>query len=346
MKALVVGGGGFVGPYLVRHLKDELGYEVTVTKTEKETLAMDGAVVKNLDILDKNQISELLNEEKPDYLFHLAAQSSVAYSWKNPTLTVDVNIKGCVNLLEAVKDADKKPRVLLIGSGEEYGHIKKDECPIIEDNVLRPGNIYAATKSCQNMLGKIYSDAYGLDIMMVRAFNHIGPNQTPVFVVADFCKQVADIEKGKQEPVIYVGNLSAKRDFTDVRDVVKAYALLVKGGKRGETYNVGRGHAVAIEDILKEIVSMSDKDIEVKVDEKKLRPVDVPIIEPDIEKIKKEVGWEPVIELRQHIFGCKFFIDLQLLPCIHLLCHLSAYFDRKNNDIDKNTIYVIYTCLK
>lgn len=299
MKALVVGGGGFVGPYLVRHLKDELGYEVTVTKTEKETLAMDGAVVKNLDILDKNQISELLNEEKPDYLFHLAAQSSVAYSWKNPTLTVDVNIKGCVNLLEAVKDADEKPRVLLIGSGEEYGHIKKDECPIIEDNVLRPGNIYAATKLCQNMLGKIYSDAYGLDIMMVRAFNHIGPNQTPVFVVADFCKQVADIEKGKQEPVIYVGNLSAKRDFTDVRDVVKAYALLVKGGKRGETYNVGRGHAVAIEDILKEIVSMSDKDIEVKVDEKKLRPVDVPIIEPDIEKIKKEVGWEPVIELRQ-----------------------------------------------
>ena len=299
MKALVVGGGGFVGPYLVRHLKDELGYEVTVTKTEKETLAMDGAVVKNLDILDKNQISELLNEEKPDYLFHLAAQSSVAYSWKNPTLTVDVNIKGCVNLLEAVKDADEKPRVLLIGSGEEYGHIKKDECPIIEDNVLRPGNIYAATKSCQNMLGKIYSDAYGLDIMMVRAFNHIGPNQTPVFVVADFCKQVADIEKGKQEPVIYVGNLSAKRDFTDVWDVVKAYALLVKGGKRGETYNVGRGHAVAIEDILKEIVSMSDKDIEVKVDEKKLRPVDVPIIEPDIEKIKKEVGWEPVIELRQ-----------------------------------------------
>ena len=299
MKALVVGGGGFVGPYRVRHLKDELGYEVTVTKTEKETLAMDGAVVKNLDILDKNQISELLNEEKPDYLFHLAAQSSVAYSWKNPTLTVDVNIKGCVNLLEAVKDADEKPRVLLIGSGEEYGHIKKDECPIIEDNVLRPGNIYAATKSCQNMLGKIYSDAYGLDIMMVRAFNHIGPNQTPVFVVADFCKQVADIEKGKQEPVIYVGNLSAKRDFTDVRDVVKAYALLVKGGKRGETYNVGRGHAVAIEDILKEIVSMSDKDIEVKVDEKKLRPVDVPIIEPDIEKIKKEVGWEPVIELRQ-----------------------------------------------
>ena len=291
MKALVVGGGGFVGPYLVRHLTKDLGYDVTVTKTEKETLTIDSAVVRNLDILDKDQISELLSEEKPDYLFHLAAQSSVAYSWKNPTLTVDVNIKGCVNLLEAVKDADKKPRVLLIGSGEEYGHIKKDECPIIEDNVLRPGNIYAATKSCQNMLGKIYSDAYGLDVMMVRAFNHIGPNQTPMFVVADFCKQVADIEKGKQEPVIYVGNLSAKRDFTDVRDVVN--------GRRGETYNVGTGHAIEIRQILDEIIAMSDRDIEVKIDEKKLRPVDVPIIEPDIDKIRKEVGWQPVISLKQ-----------------------------------------------
>ena len=135
--------------------------------------------------------------------------------------------------------------------------------------------------------------------MMVRAFNHIGPNQTPMFVVADFCKQVADIEKGIQEPVIYVGNLSAKRDFTDVRDVVKAYAKLVKGGKRGETYNVGTGNAIAIEDILNKIVSMSDKNIEVKIDEKKLRPVDVPIIEPDISKIKSEVGWEPQIPLEQ-----------------------------------------------
>ena len=279
MKALVIGGGGFVGPYLVRHLTDDCGYEVTVTKTEKEQLVMDNAVVKNLDILDIGQIVELLKAEQPDYIFHLAAQSSVAYSWKNPTLTIDVNIKGCVNLLDAVRQLDKKPRVLLIGSGEEYGHIKEGECPIVEDNTVRPGNIYAATKACQNMLGKIYSDAYGLDIMMVRAFNHIGPNQTPMFVVADFCKQVADIEKGRQEPVIYVGNLSAKRDFTDVRDVVKAYALLVEHGRRG--------------------VAMSDTAIEVKVDENKLRPVDVPIIEPDIDKIKSEVGWQPVISLEQ-----------------------------------------------
>ena len=297
MKALVVGGGGFVGPYLVKHLKEEQGMEVYVTKTEKETLDMDCSGIYNLDILELSQVAELLNKIRPDYIFHLAAQSSVAYSWKNPGLTIDVNIKGCVNLLDGIRQLDYKPRVLLIGSGEEYGHIKDGECPIVEDNVLRPGNIYAATKSCQNMLGKIYSDAYDMDVMMVRAFNDIGPNQTPVFVVADFCKQVADIENGLSEPVIYVGNLSARRDFTDVRDVVRAYAMLVKDGKRGETYNVGRGHAVAIQEILERIVALSDKDIEVRVDESKLRPVDVPIIEPDITKIRETVGWEPEIEL-------------------------------------------------
>lgn len=297
MKALVVGGGGFVGPYLVSHLTKELGYEVNVTKTQKEILNIADVGIYDLDILDIEQIKELLNNLRPDYIFHLAAQSSVAYSWKNPELTIDVNIKGCVNLLDAIKELDYKPRVLLIGSGEEYGHIKQDECPIVEDNVLRPGNIYAATKSCQNMLGKIYADAYGLDIMMVRAFNHIGPNQTPTFVVADFCKQVAEIEKGIKEPIMYVGNLSAKRDFTDVRDVVKAYALLVKGGKRGETYNVGSGHAIAIEEILNKIIALSDRDIKVEVDPNKLRPVDVPIIEPDITKINEAVGWKPEIEL-------------------------------------------------
>jgi GDP-4-dehydro-6-deoxy-D-mannose reductase len=297
MKALIIGGGGFVGPYLVRELVQNQGMEVDVTKTEKEEVNLPNVTVHNLDILDIAQIAELLNRLKPDYIFHLAAQSSVAYSWKNPGLTIDVNIKGCANLLDAVKDLDYKPRVLLIGSGEEYGHIKDGECPIVEDNVLRPGNIYAATKSCQNMLGRIYAQGYGLDIMMVRAFNHIGPNQTPTFVVADFCKQVADIEKGLAEPIIYVGNLSAKRDFTDVRDVVRAYGLLVQGGVSGETYNVGTGHAIAIQEILDMIVGMSSAKISVRVDENKLRPVDVPIIEPDITKIKNTVGWTPRIKL-------------------------------------------------
>ena len=299
MKALIIGGGGFVGPFLVNHLHDDLGYEVAVTKTAKEQLALSNAVVYDCDILNKSEITDVLETVRPDYIFHLAAQSSVSVSWKNPALTIDVNIKGAVNMLDAVRELDYKPRVLLIGSGEEYGHIRQEECPIIEDTVLRPGNIYAATKSCQNMLGSIYAAAYHMDVMMVRAFNHIGPNQTPLFVVADFCKQVAEIEKGIKDPVMYVGNLSAKRDFTDVRDVVRAYALLVQKGKAGETYNIGTGHALAIQEILDRIISLSDKEIEVRVDAERLRPVDVPIIEPDISKVHDCTGWKPQIPLEQ-----------------------------------------------
>lgn len=299
MRALVIGGGGFVGPYLVRHLHNDLGYEVSVTKTEKEQLQLPEAKIYDCDILDKAQITKVLEMVRPDYIFHLAAQSSVSVSWKNPALTIDVNIKGGINVLDAIRELDYKPRTLLIGSGEEYGHIRQEDCPIKEDTVLRPGNIYAATKSCQNMLGSIYASAYDMDVVMVRAFNHIGPNQTPIFVVADFCKQVAEIEKGIKEPVMYVGNLSAKRDFTDVRDVVQAYAMLVKEGVRGETYNVGTGHALAIQEILDKIISLSTSKIEVQVDPDKLRPVDVPIIEPDISKINKCTGWEPKISLEQ-----------------------------------------------
>ncbi len=306
MKSLIIGGAGFVGAYLVRHLKNDLGQDVVVTKMAHEQLSIDGVDMDNIEVLNLNilkeeDVVELFQKVHPDYIFHLAAQSSVSISWKKPALTVDVNVKGGVNVLEALRKLDYKPRVLLIGSGEEYGHIREGETPINEDNNTRPGNIYAATKACQNMLGKIYADAYGLNVMMVRAFNHIGPNQTPLFVVADFCKQVAEIEAGKQEPVIRVGNLSAARDFTDVRDVVRAYAMLVEKGKPGETYNVGSGKAVVIEDILKMILSQSTKEIRIEVDEAKLRPVDVPIIEADITKLYQTAGWIKEIELRQTI---------------------------------------------
>ena len=306
MKSLIIGGAGFVGAYLVRHLKNDLGQDVVVTKMPREQVKVDGVdmdsiQVCDLDILQKESIVALFREIRPDYIYHLAAQSSVSVSWKNPALTVYVNVKGGVNVLEALRELDYKPRVLFIGSGEEYGHILPNETPIKEENVSRPGNIYAATKACQNMLAKIYADAYGLDVMMVRAFNHIGPNQMPLFVVADFCKQVAEIEAGNREPVMKVGNLSAKRDFTDVRDVVRAYALLMKSGCAGETYNIGSGHAIAIEDILKQILDHSTVEIRVEVDPERLRPVDVPIIEADTTKVYEATGWKPEISLEQTI---------------------------------------------
>lgn len=300
MKAMIIGGAGFVGAYLTRHLHDDLKWEVVVTKMPQEQIEANAKVV-DLNILESDKVVSLLQEEQPDYIFHLAAQSSVAVSWKNPGLTVDVNIKGAVNVLEAVRVMEKPARVLLIGSGEEYGHILPEESPIKETNHVRPGNIYAATKACQNMLGAIYAEAYQMDVMMVRAFNHIGPNQAPIFVVADFCKQVAEMEAGMREPVMQVGNLSAKRDFTDVRDVVRAYGLLVQYGKAGETYNVGSGQAIAIEQILQMIVSKSALDIQIEIDPEKLRPVDVPIIEADTQKLVQMTGWKQEISLEQTI---------------------------------------------
>lgn len=300
-RAIIIGAAGFVGSYLAKHLQSEYGVKVAVTKLSHEVLEIEGADAYDLDIMKKEDVVNLLFQIRPDYIFHLAAQSSVGLSWKNPGLTIDINIKGSINVMDAVRELYYKPRILLIGSGEEYGHIKECEIPIAEDNRIRPGNIYAATKACQNMIGNIYAQAYDMNLMMVRAFNHIGPTQAPIFVVADFCKQVAEIEKGFRPPIMYVGNLSAMRDFTDVRDVVRAYALLVQKGSAGETYNVGSGHAVSIREILDMIVSLSDKKIEVKVDPNKLRPVDIPVIEADTRKLKMATGWEQMIPLRQTI---------------------------------------------
>jgi len=299
-KALVIGAAGFVGDYLIRELNDN-GIDAYATKLPHEILVGEFAKVYDLDILDREAVVNILYEIQPDYIFHLAAQSSVGVAWKNPLLTVDVNIKGSINVMDAVRDLFYKPRLLLIGSGEEYGHIKPEETPISEDNALRPGNIYAATKACQNMIGSIYSKAYDMDLMMVRAFNHIGPGQASLFVVSDFCRQVAEIEKGIREPVIKVGNLAAKRDFTDVRDVVRAYVKLVQVGEAGETYNVGSGNAQEIRQILNKVVAMSDREIRVETDPNKIRPVDVPIIEADITKLNTLTGWKPVIPVDQTI---------------------------------------------
>ncbi|WP_434309600.1 GDP-mannose 4,6-dehydratase [Hominifimenecus sp. rT4P-3] len=298
MKALIVGGSGFVGGYLAQDLK-KVGWSVAMTMLSSEK-APEGHDVYPLNILEQAQIADILRCLCPDVIFHLAAQSSVGLSWKNPALTVDVNIKGAVNLLEAVREIpDYQPRILLIGSGEEYGYVLPEEVPVSENIKVRPGNLYAATKVAQNLIGNIYAKAYGMPIVMVRAFNHIGAGQKTGFVVADFCKQVAEVEAGLREPVIQVGNLSARRDFTDVRDVVRAYRLLAEKGKSGETYNVGSGHAVGIDELLAQILSLSEAKIRVEVDAKRLRPIDIPVIEADIAKLKGHTGWKPEIPLRE-----------------------------------------------
>ncbi len=300
-KALIIGAGGFVGSYLINCLRHEFHMEVHATKLNGTTFSHPSARIYDLDILDREAVRKLLDKIRPDYIFHLAAQSSVSAAWKDPMLTIDVNIKGSVNVMDAVRELPYKPRILIIGSGEEYGHIRDGQTPISEETMLRPGNLYAATKACQNMIGSIYAKAYGMEIILVRAFNHVGPGQAPIFVVSDFCKQTAEIEMGLREPLIRVGNLSARRDFTDVRDVVRAYGLLSLKGTAGETYNVGSGTAIKIRQILDLIVGMSSAKIGVEVDPAKIRPVDVPVIEADIIKITKATGWKPVISIEQTI---------------------------------------------
>lgn len=300
MKALIIGAAGFVGGYLAKHLQRDCGWSVSVTKLEQETFCMEDAAVYNLDILDGEAVQQLLFQIEPDYIFHLAAQSSVAFSWKNPDLTVDINIKGCISVLEAARKLKKQPRILLVGSGEEYGIGCIGQFSE-KETVLHPQNIYAATKACQNMLGTIYAHAYQMEIILVRAFNHIGPKQSPIFVVSDFCRQVAEMEAGKREPVLLVGNLAAKRDFTDVRDIVRAYGMLIQKGKAGETYNVGSGKAVAIQEILEKILQLSQKEIRVECDQNKLRPLDLPVMEADIRKLQEVTGWKPQILLEDTI---------------------------------------------
>lgn len=300
MRSLIIGGSGFVGAYLARHLT-ELGHEVAVTGMPQGRAGIDGALQYGLDILDQDAVCSLLGQERPDFVFHLAAQSSVAVSWEDPALTVDVNVKGSVHVLEAVRRLGKGTRLLLVGSGEEYGRILPDGAPVGEGHGVMPGNVYAATKACQNMLGGIYARAYGMDVVMVRAFNHIGPGQPPQFVVPDFCRQVAEIEAGRREAVIRTGNLGARRDFTDVRDVVRAYALLAEKGAAGETYNVGSGHAVSIGEVLQVVLRQSSAKIRWEVDPGKFRPLDAPAIEADITKLREATGWEPRIGLGQTI---------------------------------------------
>ena len=297
-KVLIIGGAGFVGGYLSEILIEN-GFEVHSTCLPDEKIKNPECKAHNLDILDKNQISAVLDEVKPDVIYHLAAQSSVALSWKNPQLTVDINIKGTLNVLDSLRDSGLDSRIILIGSGEEYGYIK--HCPVSEEETLRPGNIYAATKACQSMIGNIYARAYKMDIVMVRAFNHIGAGQLPQFVVSDFCKQVAEIEKGIKAPEMRVGNLDARRDFTDVRDVVRAYMLLGEKGKSGELYNVGSGKAMAIREILDIIISQSTEDIKITVDPERLRPSDIPVIEADISRITADTGWKPEIPIEETI---------------------------------------------
>ncbi len=253
------------------------------------------------DLKDIVSLKKCLAEIKPDQIFHLAAQSFVPFSWKSPSETFSINAIGQINLFEAVLSLNLSPRIQVAGTSEEYGLVNADEIPMKETNPLRPLSPYAVSKVAQDLLAWQYYKSYGLKTVRTRGFNHTGPRRGEVFICSNFAKQIVEIEKGKKEPVIYVGDLEAKRDFTDVRDTVRGYWVCLEKGKEGVVYNVGSGKTYSMKGVLDLLLSLSKVDVKIEVDPERLRPSDVPILLSDCTKIKELTGWEPKIPFRQSL---------------------------------------------
>ncbi|MCP4542317.1 MAG: GDP-mannose 4,6-dehydratase [Chloroflexi bacterium] len=302
MRALITGAGGFVGGHLCAYLLAHTNWELlgTVYPHPVEVEQPEPRLrLKYADLRNRKQVSTLVDEVQPDYIFHLAAQAFVPASFADPWDTLENNIRGQLNLLEAIRQSEHETRFLIIGSNEEYGAPKPDELPVMEKNPLRPNNPYAVSKVTQDFLGLQYHLSYGLPIVRVRPFNHTGPGQSPRFVVPAFASQIARIEAGLQEPVMKVGNLKAARDFTDVRDIVRGYHLAATLGKPGQVYNLASEQPQTIQGLLKTLLSYAQVEIRVERDPDRYRPVDVPEVYGSSEKFRHITGWTPQIPFEQ-----------------------------------------------
>ena len=301
-KALITGITGFAGSHLAEHL---LHKKMEVYGTARWRSKLDNIEhIKNdihlltADMRDGHSLEVVLDESKPDYIFHLAAQSFVPMSWRAPADTMETNVIGTIHLFEAIRKLNISPKIQVAGSSEEYGMVYPNELPIKEENPLRPLSTYGVSKVAVDKLSYQYHMSYGLHIVVTRGFNHTGPRRGDVFVSSNFAKQIAEIEKGA-EPIIHVGNLEAKRDFTDVRDMVRGYLLAVEKCQPGESYNMCSGDAIRIMDLLNLLMSMTNKKIEVQQDPDRMRPSDVGILQGDSSKFKKQTGWKQTIPLEK-----------------------------------------------
>jgi len=306
MNVLITGITGFAGShlaeYIFAHHPDVEVHGIVRWRSRMDNIAhlvRDGKVhLHEADLKDMISLRKMLAEARPDRIFHLAAQSFVPASWRLPAETFMINAVGQVNLFEAVLAEKLEPRIQIAGSSEEYGMVHPDEVPMKETNPLRPLSPYAVSKVAQDLLGYQYWQSYRLHVVRTRGFNHTGPRRGDVFVTSNFARQIARIEKGQVEPVIRVGNLEAKRDFTDVRDTVRAYWLALEKGDPGDVYNIGSGTTISMKDMLGILLSHSPAKVEVRVDPDRLRPSDVQILYADPSKFHAKTGWVPKIPLQ------------------------------------------------
>jgi len=303
-RVLVTGVTGFAGSHLVDYMLERgdceiVGIQRWRSRTENIEHFMDRIAMVECDLRDASSTRDTIEKVRPDWIFHLAAQSFVPTSWTAPTESLSTNIIGQVNLFEAVRKLGMKCRIQLACSSEEYGMVHADELPIRETNPLRPLSPYAVSKVGQDLLGYQYWMSWKLDCVRTRGFNHEGPRRGPVFVASDFAKQIADIEKGRKTPVISVGNLEARRDFTDVRDMVRAYWLALEKCEPGEVYNICTGRDWTIRALLDHLLSLTKAKIEIREDPARLRPSDVPVLLGDNTRFVKATGWQPTIPFEQ-----------------------------------------------
>lgn len=290
---LIFGIGGFVGRYVAKEFHEN-GYNIYGSDIACSPSLPGWIDFQAADLLNMDAVSELIAKTKPDIIINLAAISSVWVSWNMPQTTMQVNVIGALNILEAIRTLDIGIKVLFIGSSEEYQAV---DHPIDEQVPLNANNPYGISKMAQAKFCDTYRSKYGMKIYYVRPFNHTGVGQSESFVLPSFCKQVAQIEMSGKPGIIKVGNLSVARDFCDVRDVTRAYRMIVESDKCANTYNVGSGTAYPLIDLLTFIVSLSTKSIDIQVDPERFRPAENQIIQCDNRYIKRELGWEPRIDL-------------------------------------------------
>jgi len=284
VRVLVTGSIGFVGPWLLAHLKSH-GDEVL-------------ELPETLDIADAAGVTEAVAVAAPEAIYHLAAQASVVRSWQDPVGTFNVNALGTLNLCNAAVNLAHRPRVLLVSSSEVYGVVAPDRMPVNEDEPFAPVTPYAASKAAAEMVGLQAWLGRGLEVVRARAFNHSGPGQSPGFVVPDLASQVARAARGELDRIT-TGNIEVSRDFTDVRDIVRAYRLLLVHGEPGGVYNVCRGEAFLVSDVLHRLMGIAGVNVPVWVDPTRARPADVPKHVGDSSRLRALTGWQPRLSLDQ-----------------------------------------------
>ncbi len=295
MRILITGASGFAGLYLVEALLDSTNWEIIGVSRTPAALTNPRLHWRTVDLLDMRALEACVADARPDRIVHLAAQSNVPIAWNDPWATYEANIRGQLHLFQAVINAGIAPRMIVASSQEVYGAPQPDELPLHEQSALRPNNPYAVSKVAQDMMATQYGISHQLPVVVVRAFNHVGPRQSTRFVLPDFARRLAEIELGRAEPEIKLGNMSTARDFTDVRDVARAYIALLDDAVAPGVYNLCSGVARSIQSILDQMLAITGLNVRQVTDPARFRKFDTPISYGDNTKLRNATGWQPVI---------------------------------------------------